>query len=188
VRLVRDSEVADDIEVEVLHALGGSRLERTRLGEFVGRFAGEFGGGGCVVDQPYQDRLGEGMIRCYMTHDRVVGFGHQFVTALIDPPEGSVEVPPPPPRLYYGPDKAEFQVVKGKLESGWIADLQERVGIETHSLPVIWDADFLLGPPSATGEDTYVLCEINVSSVFPMPDEAFAPLAAAAVEAVARSQ
>jgi hypothetical protein len=29
-----------------------------------------------------------------------------------------------------------------------------------------------LGPKTPLGHDTYVLCEINVSSVFPIPDEA----------------
>jgi hypothetical protein len=37
--------------------------------------------------------------------------------------------------------------------------------IDVASLPIIWDADFLYGPRSASGKDTYVLCEINVSSV-----------------------
>jgi hypothetical protein len=44
-------------------------------------------------------------------------------------------------------------------------------------LPIIWDADFLYGPRTATGEDTYVLCEINVSSCFAIPDQAPAALA-----------
>jgi hypothetical protein len=42
---------------------------------------------------------------------------------------------------------------------------------------MIWDADFMLGPPGADGTDSYVLGEINVSSVFPMPDEAPAEIA-----------
>jgi len=46
-------------------------------------------------------------------------------------------------------------------------------------LPVIWDCDFMLGPRNAAGEDSYVLCEINVSSVSPFPDSALAPLAEA---------
>ena len=45
------------------------------------------------------------------------------------------------------------------------------------SLAVIWDIDFLYGPKTADGEDTYVLCEINVSSVFPIPDQAPAEIA-----------
>jgi len=32
-------------------------------------------------------------------------------------------------------------------------------------------------PPDADGTDSYVLCEINVSSVFPIPHEAPAELA-----------
>jgi hypothetical protein len=35
----------------------------------------------------------------------------------------------------------------------------------------------LLGPPGADGTDSYVLGEINVSSVFPIPDEASAEIA-----------
>ena len=49
--------------------------------------------------------------------------------------------------------------------------------IEAASLPMIWDADFLYGPRAASGEDTYVLCEINVSSVFAVPDQAPAAIA-----------
>ena len=45
------------------------------------------------------------------------------------------------------------------------------------ALPIIWDADFLYGPRSDSGEDTYVLCEINVSSVIPLPDQAATEIA-----------
>jgi len=41
-----------------------------------------FAAEGCIVDQPFQPRLPDGMIRCYMTSDKVVGFGHQLVKAL----------------------------------------------------------------------------------------------------------
>ena len=44
--------------------------------------------------------------------------------------------------------------------------------IARHDLPMIWDADFMLGPVQADGSDSYVLGEINVSSVFPYPDQA----------------
>jgi len=43
--------------------------------------------------------------------------------------------------------------------------------------PVIWDADFMYGAKDAAGEDTHVLCEINISEVYPFPDEALIPLA-----------
>ena len=37
---------------------------------------------------------------------------------------------------------------------------------------MVWDADFRYGPRIPSGEDTYALCRINISSVFAMPDEA----------------
>lgn len=181
IRLLTDASPSSDSQVEVLHALRGSKLEQLTLGDFIQRCAPYFEGTGCVIDQPYQTRLGEGMIRCYMVHDRVVGFGHQFVTALLEPPTGTIESPIPSPRLYYGPNKREFQDLKTRLETRWIAEMQHRLDVDTYSLPVIWDADFLLGPRTESGEDTYVLCEINVSSVFPIPDEAPAALAKAAI-------
>jgi hypothetical protein len=46
----------------------------------------------------------------------------------------------------------------------------------------LWDCDFLLGPKTASGADTYVLCEINASSVSPFPESAIVPMAGAAVE------
>jgi len=49
--------------------------------------------------------------------------------------------------------------------------------VRRRDLQMIWDADFMLGPPPADGTDSYVLGEIKVSSVFPMPDEAPAEIA-----------
>jgi hypothetical protein len=57
--------------------------------------------------------------------------------------------------------------------------MQRLLDIASEQLPVIWDCDFLLGPKNAAGEDSYVLCEINVSSVSPFPDSALAPMAEA---------
>jgi hypothetical protein len=73
----------------------------------------------------------------------------------------------------------EAQLLKRKVEQEWVQAMQKRLAIETESLPVLWDADFLLGPKGESGEDTYVLCEINVSSVAPFPDSAL-PLIAKA--------
>jgi hypothetical protein len=58
----------------------------------------------------------------------------------------------------------------------------DMLGIEPASLPIIWDADFLYGPRTASGKDTYVLCEINVSSCFAIPDEAPAAIARLALD------
>jgi len=78
--------------------------------------------------------------------------------------------------------------LKAKLESAWIAEIQQLCGVPTADLPAVWDADFLLGPPDAAGRDTYVLCEINVMGVFPIPEETLEPLAAAVAKRLAERQ
>jgi hypothetical protein len=55
------------------------------------------------------------------------------------------------------------------------------LGMRPQDLPVIWDADFLYGPKTAAG-DTYVLCEINVSAVWPFPPMAAPAIASAALD------
>ncbi len=66
----------------------------------------------------------------------------------------------------------EFQDLKSILEQEWIPRAQRVLEIDTKRLPILWDCDFLLGPKGADGRDTYVLCEINVSSVAPYPPSA----------------
>jgi hypothetical protein len=143
------------------------------------RCAPYFAAGGCIVDQPFQPRLPDGMIRCYMGTDKVVGFGHQLIKALIPPPpEGpDSEAAQPGPRIMHPASAEPFQALRAKMESEWTPQMMATLGIDVASLPIIWDADFLYGPRTASGEDTYVLCEINVSSVFAIPDQAPAEIA-----------
>jgi hypothetical protein len=68
------------------------------------------------------------------------------------------------------------------MEDEWTPHLRSLLDIPRRDLPVIWDADFMLGPASADGTDSYVLGEINVSSVFPFPDEAPAEIARQVVD------
>ncbi|ACS43100.1 hypothetical protein [Methylorubrum extorquens] len=63
------------------------------------------------------------------------------------------------------------------MEAAWIPEMTALLGLELEDLPAIWDADFLLGPTDAAGEDTYVLWDINVSAVYPILDEAHDALA-----------
>ena len=59
--------------VSVLEAQRGSMPEQISLREFLARCETYFAWGGCIIDQPFQPRLPEGMIRCYMGADKVVG-------------------------------------------------------------------------------------------------------------------
>jgi hypothetical protein len=160
--------------VRVRHAKRGCTEEEITLGEFLKLCEEYFAADGRMIDQEYQERLTEGMIRCYLVHEKVAGFGHQAINALFPAPSGALtaEAPQPGPRLYHPPTKPEFQALKNKLEHEWVPALQQLLDIDTVSLPILWDCDFLLGPKDESGEDTYVLCEINASSVAPYPESA----------------
>ncbi len=160
--------------VRVLHARRASVPEEMPLGDFMRSCEPYFANQGCVVDQPFQPRLRDGMIRCYMGADKVIGFGHQLIKALLPPPPEGPDSPAaqPGPRIMHPASAPAFQVLRTKMESEWTPQMMQLLNIDTESLPIIWDADFLLGPRDDSGEDTYVLCEINVSSVFPFPEQA----------------
>jgi hypothetical protein len=165
--------------VRALHASRGSLPEDLPLVDFMTRCEAYFVDGGCIIDQPFQPRLPEGMIRCYMAADKVLGFGQQLIKALIPPPpEGpNSEAATPGPRIMHPASAPEFQALRSRMESEWTPQMMQLLDIDTGSLPIIWDADFLYGPRDASGRDTYVLCEINVSSVFPFPEQAPAEIA-----------
>jgi uncharacterized protein DUF6815 len=143
------------------------------LDEFLERCI-EYFEDGCVIDQPFQRRLGEGVVRCYMAGDRCAGFGYQKVKALVEAPAARAQAGP---RLYTSNADARFQRLRRLMEDEWIPQLTSLLNIPPRDLPMIWDADFMLGPPGEDGTDSYVLGEINVSSVFPIPDEAVAEIA-----------
>jgi hypothetical protein len=165
--------------LRVLHAQRGSVPEELPLDRFMGRCESYFGWGGCIIDQPFQPRLPDGMIRCYMGAERVAGFGHQYIKALIEPPPEGPDAPAaqPGPRIMHGPDAAAFRALRTKMETEWVPQMIDILGLDPAALPIIWDADFLYGPRDAAGADSYVLCEINVSSCFAIPDEAPAAIA-----------
>jgi hypothetical protein len=160
--------------VRVLEAQPGRVPEELALTDFMARCEAYFTPDGCVVDQPFQPRLPEGMIRCYMGADKVVGFGHQFIKALIPPPPEGPDsaVAQPGPRIMHPASAEPFRALKTKMETEWTPQMLAILDLDAAALPIIWDADFLFGPRNASGEDTYVLCEINVSSVFAIPDQA----------------
>ena len=139
-----------------------------------------------MVDQAWQSRLSEGMVRAYLVRDRVAGFGHQQVNALF-PADPGTSAPTPGARLYSGPDDARFQDLRQRLERDWVRMLGDVAGVAHHALPLLWDADFLLGEPCGEME-RYVLCEVNASSVSPFPESAIAPIVEAVVREVASTK
>src|SRR5262245_43635785 len=72
----------------------------------------------------------------------------------------------------YGPEAGAFRALRVAIESEWVPGMLRLLGLDAAALPAIWDADFLRGPRTAAGADTWVLCEINASCVSPFPEEA----------------
>ncbi len=171
-------ELLDDAgeAVRVVHAYD-RRSEQTTLTAFVERCRDVFGWSGCLVDQPFVDRLADGMIRCYFVHDQVVGFCHQHPAGLLDV---APDVDPAARHVMEPADTPRYESLRRSAEGDWVPGMTALLQLDPHALPVIWDADFLYGP----GDDSYLLCEINASAVWPFPPQATTALAAAAIARV----
>jgi hypothetical protein len=177
-----DDERGDDMAIRVQHAkTKDAATEDTTLGEFIERCSQYFQWSGCLIDQPFQSRLADGLIRCYLVHNDVVGFQHQWPRGLLDAASAERLDAPPSIRQMDAADTVQYQLLRSKMEHEWVPQMQERLSIDKSELPVIWDADFLYGPTNDAGDDTYVLCEINVSAVWPYPPQATRTLVAAAM-------
>ncbi len=163
--------------LKVRHAERGSTEELINMAALQKELARYFepGNGGHMVDQAWQPRLVEGMVRAYIVEDRVAGFGHQTVNALY-PATAGESAPAPGPRLYHPVDLPLFQPLRQLLETGWIEQLRQCVGLKREQLPTLWDCDFMHGEPTPEQPHRFVLCEINVSSVSPFPPSAIEPL------------
>jgi hypothetical protein len=162
---------SSDAAMVVVQAAANDGVEVLRLSEFIQRCRPHFSGAGCLVDQAFQQRVGEGMIRCYLSQDQVVGFAEQWprikATTAEMPALGMASA-----KTMHEPSAPRFQRLRRMMEVSWLPSMLGILDLTPAALPAVWDADFLLGQPDASGEDTYVLCEINVSAVLPFPDTA----------------
>ena len=158
------------------------RVDDMTLGQFVDSCDPLFSKSGPVIDQAFQARLSEGMVRCYLVQQEVVGFCHQWPKGLLPP--GAAPTEERSSGLGHVMEPAStpaYQALKTRMETEWVPQMKDLLDLDETSLPAIWDADFLYGPKTSNGDDTYVLCEINVSAVWPYPEYANQRLAETAV-------
>src|SRR5262249_27323585 len=137
---------------------------------------------GRLVEQPFLPRAPEGMVRCYLSGKRVVGFGEHVPRGFSAAPSLRDAGAKGPPslgfeKMMHGREASRFRSLRTVLETDWIPAMLSLLGLDEGSLPAIWDADFIRGVRAADGEDSWVLCEINASCVSPFPDEAAEPIA-----------
>ena len=104
------------------HAARDSVPEALPLDEFVARCEPYFAGGGLMVEQPYQARLAEGMIRVYLTHDQVVGFAHQYPRGLMPPRRVDDRRPA---KMFELASAPAYRRLRARMESEWVPELQQ---------------------------------------------------------------
>lgn len=157
--------------VRAKHAPRGSEEQEVPLEQWIETCA-SYLETGPMYDQQYNPRITEGTVRCYFVGERIEGFGHQEVNALVPGADAG-------PRLYTPPTDERFQNLKQLAEGEWLPQLMTKVGVSPDELPMLWDIDLMFA------EGGYMLCEINVSSVYPYPESAMIPLAKAFKSALA---
>lgn len=133
-----------------------------------------FARGSHLIDQAWVPTLPRGMVRAYLCGTRVAGFGYQEINALYPAgPDDDFTRQQPSRRHYYSEQCHLFRNLRERLEDRWVPALCACLGLSAQDLPLLWDADFLLGDPP---EQEYLLCEINASCVSPFPESAVTPL------------
>ena len=123
------------------------------------------------------------MIRAYMNHDQVVGFAHQYPRGLLPPGDASRV---PASKTFELPSVSTYAKLRRRLEADWVPEMQHILGSRNALAPGHLGRRLPVRPEDNAGEDTFVLCEINVSSTFAFPEFAMPTVAAAALERIER--
>ncbi len=116
------------------------------------------GENGMLLDMPFLERIVEGEIRVLMLRDTVVNIVHKKPADTKD--AFSATLFSGAKYRYDQPEKWPDLVA---LVNKSLPTIQRRLG--NYDLPLIWTADFMLDTDKETGQDKYVLGEINASCV-----------------------
>ncbi|MDO1449617.1 Cj0069 family protein [Rhodocytophaga aerolata] len=161
-------------EVTVIHAKNSGEAKTLSWNDFYSEFKPYFSNNGLLIEQAWHEGLINGMVRCYVSGNKVAGFGYQEIVALYEIAINGVKTSLPPSKRYYFTQNCGlFNDLKQIMENSWIPQLQKSLAISSDRMPVIWDADFFINDSNhnmAVGK--YTLCEINVSCVSPFPPSA----------------
>jgi len=153
-------------KIGVTHAKNGDKERKVSTGNFFEEFKNYFNDGGVLIDQPWNEHVVNGMVRCYICGTKVAGFGYQEVNALYPGKK-------PGKRFYFSEDCGLFCDLREIMENKWVPHLLQVTGTEKEMMPVIWDADFFINDVNTKNTiEKYTLCEINVSCVSPFPESA----------------
>jgi hypothetical protein len=163
-----------------IQSASNDAVETLALETLIARMHATHGDSLRLIDQAFQPNVGAGMVRCYMSADRVVGFAEQ------SPRRDASAFGMNSSKLMHGADAPAFQDLRRSMEDTWTPGLIEALNLPLGRLPALWDADFLYRAANDPAPSRFALCEINVSSVSPFPDVA-APAIAATVTSALRT-
>jgi len=162
---------ADKNNVCVIHAPQANEKGILSKDEFHKEFSKYFENNGLLINQPWSEGITNGMVRCYLTGNKVSGFGYQESVALC-PYSNDIDskIRPTSGRFYFTEHCGMFQDLRKIMESKWIPELQEIHSISDESMPLLWDIDLFINDVNTLEtKKKYTLCEINVSCVSPFP-------------------
>ncbi|MCL2093599.1 MAG: Cj0069 family protein [Treponema sp.] len=155
----------------VIHAPAPLNVQTLSKEEFLVKFRPFFENDGLLINQKWAEGIINGMVRCYLTGDKVSGFGYQESNALC--PESAApdaKVRPVSSRYYFSEDCGLFQDLRNIMEEKWVPEIMKVHSLDLEHMPLLWDIDLFINDPY-TNETAkkYTLCEINVSCVSPFP-------------------
>lgn len=168
---VRLGELSEG-NVRVVHAKTPDEERELTIEAFCAEFKSYFEKNGVLISQNWIPEIVNGMVRCYLTGNRVSGFGYQEANALCPRTrEPDSKFRPVSKRFYFSEECGLFQDLRSIMERRWVPELQAIVDIPDKMLPLLWDADFFITDVNINkAEKKYTLCEINASSVSPFPE------------------
>ena len=153
-----DGAIPLETEVKLTEAKD-NHVEYKTLGDFID-FCVPYleGRGGMILDMPFLPRIKEGEIRVFMlrrepkniVHKKPADTADAFSATLFSGAKYKDEPPENWPEL--------VNLVKSNLNM-----IIEKLG--GYDIPLIWTLDFILDTDKETGEDKYILGEINASCV-----------------------
>lgn len=176
VQVSPESRSPGELFLRIQHAAPrDGATEDLSLVEFLERMMLYFEGSGHLIEQAFASRVSEGMVRAYLVQDEVVGFARQYAgrgdqDRELVPPDRVFGIPAA--KTMREADDLEFAGLRSRLEGEWVPEMTGLLGLTSAELPLLWDADFLFGPRDSEGQNTFLLCEVNVSCVSPFPDAA----------------
>lgn len=116
------------------------------------------GENGMLVDMPFLPRIAEGEIRILLVGEKPIFVVHK------KPVEGGFSATLGSGAKYTYQSPTEWPSLI-EVFIGAIPMIKQLLGGPEAEAPIIWTSDFILGPKTDKGNDTYVLGEINCSCV-----------------------